>query len=173
MITVRTLSERIESQIKIHENDVTPQYSADQREIKGLANWALDILVRDVESWTKKGKLRKFKKTRPIFIETLKAIKADLNEHQHWSFWHFGGICFLTCFAYEKLLNENKHKSIDLSKQETWASTGWEEAVLAINYVTGKRYPNGLQRLVKVAGEPDVNSKTMCEFILKRISMLR
>jgi hypothetical protein len=173
MVTLKDLSERFEAKIKLVENDVEPTYVAEQREMKWMSDYCLDIILRDSLTWTKSGSLRKLNKSHPVFIDTLHSIKEDLKKHRHWSFWHFAGICFVTSIPYAEMLSQGKNKSVDFSKQETWDNANWEFAILLINYISGRRFPNGLVRMFEVVNQPDTDAKTVCRFILKRIEMLR
>jgi hypothetical protein len=172
MSTLRSLSEKIEKEILLQNNDVPPVFHHSIRGIRAFCEASIDLLMRDMEVWTKIGRLKKLHKSRNVFIETLTQAKNDLDNNKHLSFWHFGVICFTTCFAYEELLKQGKHQSIELNAQSTWNDPNWEVAVIFLNFSAGKLYPTALSTLNDIFKQPDVDASDACKFLLKRISML-
>lgn len=172
MTTLHALSETIRKEIQVRENDVEPMYLPNLREIRGMANIALDILISDFSRWSIVGEAKALHKSRAVFEKTMHAIKKDLDTHQRWSFWHYSGLCLITCLAYAALIKQQKHKTIDLSQQSTWINPDWEVATLAINYVSGRLYPNGLARLVDIANKPGMDIEQMCNVLIYNMHKL-
>jgi hypothetical protein len=176
MTTLRNLSEQIEKKIRLVNHDVEPIPHPSIRGIRAFCEVSFDILIRDLETWTSQGRITKLKnkgeKSISAFIDTIKQAKHDLDKHRHLSFWHFGVICYTTCFAYEELLKQKKHVTIALNEQSTWNNPNWEVAVLFLNFAAGKLYPNALTVLKEVCDQPGVDAQDVCRFLLKRINML-
>lgn len=172
MISLHTLRDRIDKRIAQEENDITPKYLPNQREIRTLSNLALDIIIRDFEDIKKAGQLRKLKKTQVVFESTIKAVNDDIKKHGFWSFWHYAAICSVTCFAYLKLLKQNKHHTIELNKEDTWVDANWEVAVLSINFVSAELFKEKLSILLEINQSDDVDIRSFCEILLKKIERL-
>lgn len=172
MTTLRSLSEQIEKAIRLHENDVEAVVHPNARGIRDFCYASIDVLIRDIEIWTNVGQLRKLPKSRDCFIETLLSAKNNFDQQNRLSFWHFGVICFTTCFAYEQLIKERKHITIDLNAQSTWNAPNWEVVVLFLNFAAGKLYPDALRILNDIFNQPNVDAKDACRFLLQRIEML-
>ena len=177
MSTLRSLSELFEREIHLVNNDVTPVMSLNAKSIRGASDIIVDVHIRDRSSWLSQGQIKKLSKknrqrVEDIFIDTLYFIKNDLTKHQHWSFWHYAGLCLITCFAYERLCLQGKHSSIDLSLDETWANLDWEAGILAINFFSAKLYKGAMIKLHSMNTGPNGDIKDMCEWIQKRIKIL-
>ena len=163
MSSLKLLSEKIAQEIHLTEKDIAPVYLPNQKEIRGLSQISLDILVREFEEWKQQGKLKKWVKTQVIFKKTLEDINEDIEKHGYWSFWHYALLCIITSFAYIELIKKGKHKTIELNKQSTWYSPNWEVAVLSINFVAGQLYPEGLARVQRLAEKQNADIKDVCQ----------
>ena len=172
MPTLKSLSEQIAKEIRLNEKDISPRYLPNQQQIRGLSHVSLDILVREFEEWKQQGKLRKWHKTQAIFKNTLESINKDIQQHGYWSFWHYSLLCLITSFAHMELIKHNKHKTIDLSEQSTWYSPNWEVAVLSINYVAGRLYPEGLSRIHSLAQKQGADIKDVCNALMHYMKQL-
>lgn len=172
MLTLRSLNERIEKEIYRGQHDIEPRYLPNQRDVRGLSQLCLDLLVRDFHDMKKHGLLRRLKKTQNVFENTLKAVKKDLEKNGHWSFWHYSALCLITCFAHLKLIQDEKHNKLHLDQQSTWVNPNWEHAVLSINYLSAQLFPKHLEKLQAINGSDDVDIKIMCNLIVRNIEKL-
>ena len=171
-MNLRTLSERINKEITIHNNDVAAHFLHNQREIQQLANISLSIMQNTFSDVKTMGHLKNLPQTQKVFSETLTYICDDIHKHGRWSFWHYSGLCLISCFAYLELLKANKHQTIDLSAPKTWANPDHEVAIITINYIAGRLYPKSLARLQAIGDEDDVDVSDLCGAIKQKIDLL-
>lgn len=167
---LRQLSDQINSRIKTHNNDVQAHHLPNQREIQQLANISLSMLEVTFDEFKDVGHLRKLEKTKLVFAELLSFIVDDIKKNGRWSFWHYSGLCLITCFAYMELLKQGKHQTLNLSDEALWTETNYETAVLAINYIAGRLYPKALAELMTIGNDDKVNLTELCQIIRRRIS---
>jgi len=173
MTTIRSLSERITQAIKLENNDVPSIILPQQREMANMSRLSLDLLVRDLKSWTPIGlPNKKWTKVINVFERTILSINADINKNGRWSFWHYSAICQVTCFAYLDLIKREKHNTINLNDPKVWDSASWEEAVLTLNFISGRLYPNALSRLQEISANDDVSIEDVCKTLLWHINQL-
>jgi|TARA_Y100000310_G_scaffold196471_1_gene196534 hypothetical protein len=175
MHTLRSLSEMIEREIKIKNFDVTPMYYPNSKELIELSYLCLDIIIRDFDIIMRDKSIKKLKikKTLPVFQTSLMKVKEDLNENQRWSFWHFSILMIVTSISYASLGAKGKFKTVELNKQETWINPNHEVAIIAINLVAQKFYPDAMSKLITIAQNKDVDINVMCNTLLRNISQLK
>lgn len=169
---LQTLSNKIEKKIKIFNYDVEARFLPNQREIQKLANVSLDLIVRDFSVIKTIGALNKLPETQKSLDNLLSLLDENIKKNHYWSFWHYSGLCLLTCFAYLVLLKKRKHQTIDLSKDSTWADPDWQVGVITINYIAGRMYPSSLAILMQISEEDDVSIEDLCLYIVKQVSLV-
>lgn len=176
-VSLRNLGERIEKLINIENNDIEPNYLHYQRKIPATSKMCLDLLHKNIDELMYSGQLRKIKSAHPIFKDLMTFVKDDIEKYGRWSFWHYSAIITTTCFHYVECINQNKHKTIDLSDPEIWLdekkAAPIDAATLTIKFLTAKMYPSALENLQKAIDGPDVDIKIASNYFKKRIEMLR
>ncbi len=172
MSTLRALSERIRKEIKIENHDVQGEIRPNIRELRAASQASLELLIQRFHDWKNVGTLRKLPKTQLVFEEVLLTIKDDIDQHGRWSFWHYSTLCLITCFAYLKLIEQEKNKTLKLQDPAVWDSHPWESAVLTINFVAGVLHPTALSRLQSIAQSDDVDIRDMCKTLIWHMNKL-
>jgi hypothetical protein len=166
------LSKVLDNELSLIDNDLTPRYLPNQLELRGLSDVCLNLLVRYEAETLNVKFLRNKKKSKACLSILLAEVNSNIKQNHKWSFWHYASLCLVTCFAYAKLLEQNKHKTIDLASQETWNIPNSEVATLAINYVAGRLYPDGLSIVIQLMNSDKYDIDTLCRFLTRKIGVV-
>jgi hypothetical protein len=170
--SILDLSELINKEIRITENDVEPRYLPNQKEIRSISEISLDVIADNFDKLKKTGKLFVLSNSQGVFEHYFFLFRGDIKKRGYWSYWHYFAFTIITCFAYEELIRAKKHKTIKLNDPANWNPPSFEMSVLAFNYVSAQLYPNAIYSLRAFSEKKNVSIKDLLQLIEFKIKKL-
>lgn len=166
------LSELINKEIRITENDVAPRYLPNQKQIRNISELSLDVIADNFDKLKKKGSLFVLPSTQDVFEHYFFLFRGDIKKRGYWSYWHYFAFSIITSFSYEEMVKSKKHESIRLDDPANWNPPTFEVAILALNYVTGQLHPDAIYSLKAFSEREGVSVKDLFQIIELKIKKL-
>lgn len=171
-VSLSDLSNLIDKEIRIHENDVEPRYLPNQQDLRNISDISIDVFAEHFEKLKKKGALFYLEKTQKAFEETFFTLRGDIKKRGYWSYWHYFAFSLITCFAYEELIKTKKHETVKLDDPANWNPPSLEVAVLAFNYVSTQLYPDAIYSLKAFSDRKNVSIIDLLELMEHKIKKM-
>lgn len=172
MLGLKDLSELIEKEILIAEHDVQPVYLPNLKQIRDGSTAMLDVLYHQFDEFKKVGRAKWMKKSTPVLHNLLNFVHADIKRNGRWSFWHFMSVGIVTALAHEELVKKNKHATIKLSDQATWANPDWQVATLFFYFCSAQLYKSQMIKFMELQARGDIDIETLSRYLVRKIKLI-